>query len=215
VKRTNQFKQLALAMHNYHSAKKHFPASAAIRDAEGKPLFSWRVALLPWLEQRELYHQFHFDEPWDSPHNRGLIKRMPDVYYDPSQPRLGREGKTTYQVPLGIETAFLPIGQSDYYPENANVGGVFVGRGITFRDLTDGTSNTIMLVDIAPSEAVIWTKPDDWEVDLADPHRGLRADGIKNFVAARCDGSVHLESMDISTEALRAMLTRASGDVAN
>jgi hypothetical protein len=144
-----------------------------------------------------------------------LIEKMPDVYYDPAQPRLGREGKTTKLVPVHTEAAFLPTDQTESRETAYGGKGMTVGQGITFRDITDGTSNTIMLVDIAPSEAVIWTKPDDWEVDLADPHRGLRADGIKNFVAARCDGSVHLESMDISTEALRAMLTRASGDVAN
>jgi hypothetical protein len=209
--RLQRFKQLALTMLNFESAYGHFPASAAIRDKEGRPLLSWRVATLVFYDgpERELYFQFHHDEPWDSPHNSQLIEKMPELYYDPAQPRLGRQGKTTFQVPVGTETAFLPAEQTEVYTTKVGIDGIHLGRGVSLAEITDGTSNTIALVDTAPSEAVIWTKPDDWDVDLADPHRGLTAEGIRNFVAARCDGSVHLVPMDMAADKLRALLTRA------
>src|SRR5262249_21734482 len=66
---TNNLKQIALAMHSYHDTMGRFPP-AIVRDKEGKPLYSWRVLLLPYLEQQNLYNQFKLDEPWDSEHNR-------------------------------------------------------------------------------------------------------------------------------------------------
>ena len=72
-------------MHNYHESTNALP-KPAITDKDGKPLLSWRVAILPYLEQQELYNKFHVDEPWDSPHNKALIKEMPTTYACPSRP---------------------------------------------------------------------------------------------------------------------------------
>ena len=94
----NNLKQQVLAMHNYHDAKKSFPAHA-ICDANGKPLLSWRVQILPYLEQQALYNEFHLDEPWDSDHNKPLIARMPVVYDDPSYNIA--PGKTAYLAVVG------------------------------------------------------------------------------------------------------------------
>jgi len=77
----NNLKQLALAMHTYHDKHRAFPARAISKD--GKPLLSWRVQLLPFLEQQALYEQFRLDEPWDSEHNRKLIPLMPAVFGGP------------------------------------------------------------------------------------------------------------------------------------
>ncbi len=74
------FKQILLAMHNYYDVHKSFPPAKRQRDAEGKSKLSWRVYLLPFVEQNELYQQFHLDEAWDSPHNKQLLDKMPDVY---------------------------------------------------------------------------------------------------------------------------------------
>src|SRR5262249_49383960 len=76
---SNNMKQLGLAMHIYHDANKHPPAHA-IYSKDGKPLLSWRVAVLPYIEQNELYQQFKFDEPWDSAHNKKLLEKMPQLY---------------------------------------------------------------------------------------------------------------------------------------
>src|SRR5438477_2970944 len=80
----HNLKQIGLAMHNYRSANDAFPMPA-ITDKNGKPLLSWRVAILPFIEQGELYNKFHTDEPWDSPHNKALLKEMPPTYLCPSR----------------------------------------------------------------------------------------------------------------------------------
>jgi hypothetical protein len=74
----NNLKQIGLALHNYHDVYKSFPP-AAIYSKDGKPLLSWRVAMLPYLHtsQGNLLKKFRLDEPWDSEHNRALIARMP------------------------------------------------------------------------------------------------------------------------------------------
>ena len=74
----NNLRQLMLALHNYHDAHGHFPTD--IRDKDGKPLLSWRVHILPYIEQENLYRQFKLDEPWDSEHNKKLVKSMPKVF---------------------------------------------------------------------------------------------------------------------------------------
>src|SRR5262249_18903195 len=100
----NNLKQLAFAMHTYHDAHKLLPAAASY-DRQGKPLLSWRVQLLPYLEQTNLYNQFKLDEPWDSPHNKKLIAKMPPIYRSAFS-RKGAEGKTVYLAPVGKDTAF-------------------------------------------------------------------------------------------------------------
>src|ERR1700676_3675353 len=81
----NNLKQIGLAMHNYHSTYDCFPP-AVTADDQGRPLLSWRVLILPYLEEAPLYAQFHLDEPWDSPHNLPLASKMPRVYTCPSDP---------------------------------------------------------------------------------------------------------------------------------
>jgi hypothetical protein len=195
--RMNDFKQLALVILNYHDANRHFPSSAAIRDANGQPLLSWRVAILPYLDDAEaaaLYKQFHLDEPWDSPHNRELIKKMPAVFADPGHPKLTEEGKTTYLVPVGPGTVFDAT------------------EPLTVGDISDGTDKTIMLVDVAPDRGVEWTRPADWDVDMERPLDGLKQPGRTDFVVALCDGSVRPISLNIDPTVLRALLTRAGGE---
>ncbi|MEX2091811.1 MAG: DUF1559 domain-containing protein [Pirellulales bacterium] len=195
--RMDQFKQMAFAMHNYADINKHL-APPAIHDANGRPLLSWRVAILPYLEQDNLYAlyaQFHLDEPWDSPHNLTLVKFFPSNYSDPAHPELAREGKTTYVVPVGPGTVFD------------------TKDGIAFREITDGSSKTIMIVEVPPENAVIWTKPEDWEVDMAHPLRGLERTDRDYFVGAWCDGSGRAMPTDVKSDVLRANLTRAGGEL--
>src|SRR5438093_7201056 len=75
----NNLKQLALAMHNYHDTYGHLPP-AALKNKKGKPLLSWRVALLPFVEEDKLYKEFRLDEPWDSAHNKKLLAKMPKLF---------------------------------------------------------------------------------------------------------------------------------------
>lgn len=191
---TNNLKQMALAMHNFASATDHFPPQA-IRSRDGKPLLSWRVAILPYLEQNALYNEFHLDEPWDSPHNRALAERMPNLYACPS--KLLPPGMTCYQVPFGPGTIF---GEE---------------KGCRLAQITDGTSNTILIVEV--QEPVLWTKPDDLTydpkaVDVA-PAVGSAHPGGWN--AAFADGSVRFIKNTIELNVLRAVLTRDGGEIVN
>ncbi len=190
--RMNQFKELCVAFMNYYDVNKHLPP-AAIYDKNGKPLLSWRVAILPFLDENKLYKKFHLDEPWDSPHNARLISKMPTVFADPDVHlrQLTHQGKTTYKVPVGPETAFYNT------------------VGLDFREMRDGTSKTILVVEVPPSQAVEWTKPADWEVDLAHPKKGVERNDRDYFVAGFADAHVQAIPSNVSPERLRAYLTRA------
>ncbi len=195
--RESRFRQLALAFHNYHDRNKTFPP-AAIRDKDGKPLLSWRVALLPYVDQNALYKEFHLDEPWDSEHNRKLIKRMPIAFADPDpavRKAIGDPYKTTYVVPTGEGTLFHG------------------GKGKAIRDITDGTSATLLAVEVVPERAVVWTKPDDWEVDWKNPLDGVRRSDGRPFTCVFCDGASHVLRNDIDPNVWKKILTAAGGEV--
>jgi hypothetical protein len=194
VSSVNNLKQMVLAMHNYADTYGKFPA-AAIYDKNDKPLLSWRVAILPYVEESELYKQFHLDEPWDSDHNKKLLDKMPRIYVMPSTD--GKEStekttKTHYRVFHGKGAAFEGT------------------KGITINDITDGTSNTIMIVEA--EEAVPWTKPEELPFDpkKAPPKLGLK--GADMFSAAAADGAVHTMSKKIDKDILKGLITRNGGE---
>ena len=189
---SNNLKQLALSWHNYLDVNKTFPS--AIMSKDGKPLLSWRVAILPYIEQDNLYKQFKLDEPWDSEHNKALIEKMPAVYLSPAQKVGG--GKTTYLAPTGMV-------------DKAHIGIL----GARIQDVTDGTSNTIMIVESNDDAAVVWTKPDDLAVDSKDPFKGLLGHYEKGFQAAFADGSVMFLSRTLDSKNLLGLFTRDGGEV--
>lgn len=191
----NNMKQILLGTLNYESAHAAFPTYAKF-DADGKPLLSWRVLILPYLEQNALYEQFHLDEPWDSPHNKTLISKMPPIFLDPSSKLTAADGKTHY---LGVRGEGLFFDGSD--------------KGRKFASIRDGSSNTIAFVQVDDEAAVPWTKPEDWtpsDSDLMKPFDGLRPGG---FLAGFCDGHVSFISSAIDPTMLRALLTVAGGEV--
>jgi hypothetical protein len=186
----NSLKQIALAMFNYHDTYGYFPAQASF-DKNGKPLLSWRVQLLPFLDQAALYEQFHLDEPWDSEHNLPLAQQMPDIYRNQAV-----AGKDT--------TVFLSfVGKGAFMDGNV---------GVTIQSFTDGTSNTLMLVEANPEAAVIWTRPADLTFDEANPLNGLGTIRPQGFQAALVDGSVRLIPKDIDPETLRRLILRNDGE---
>jgi hypothetical protein len=186
----NNLKQLALAMHNYHDSQGTFPA-AAIYDAAGKPLLSWRVQILPYLGENDLYRQFRLDEAWDSAHNKKLLKKMPKVFADPT-------GKA---VPF-----------TTYYQAFVGPGAVFEGkRGVRLVDITDGTSNTWMFVEAG--KAVPWTRPEDIPYDPKKPIPKLGGILGGGFSVGYCDGSVHYFAKMPKEATVRAYITRNGGEV--
>jgi prepilin-type processing-associated H-X9-DG protein len=192
---TNNLKQIGLAMHNYHDANGALP-KPAMADNDGKPLLSWRVAILPYIEQAPLYNKFKLAEPWDSPHNKALIKEMPPTYACPSRPA-SAPGMTTYQVFSGPGALFEP------------------GKAIGFADVTDGMSTTIMLVEA--KDPVIWTKPDDLKFDPAAAGDatlfGAYSFHPGGLNALFADGSVRFIKRTIDPKLFKAVITRAGGEV--
>ena len=191
----NHAKMLMLGLFNYESAHGNFPAHASYDD-DGKPLLSWRVHILPFLEQQALYDQFHLDEPWDSEHNRKLIPLMPAVFLDPSSPLPPADGKTHY---LGV------VGEGVFF-HNAD-------KGRQLREIRDGTSNTIALVQASDDAAVTWTKPEDWKYDPQQPLLGLGGLHPGIFLAGFADGHVRAISSTIDLDVLRALFTADGGEV--
>jgi hypothetical protein len=161
---------------------------------DGQPLLSWRVLILPYIEEDELYREFHLDEPWDGPHNRRLQARMPALLAPPP-------------------------GKASRVPPHSTVCKVFVGPGAAFEgsrglsltaDFPDGTSNTILIFE--GGEPVPWTRPEDLAYDPAGPLPDLRGLFRDIWRVGLADGSVHHLRQDISQVTLRAAITRNGGD---
>ncbi|HEX5273375.1 MAG TPA: DUF1559 domain-containing protein, partial [Gemmataceae bacterium] len=196
IQSSNNLKQMALAMHNYNDTFGSLPPAYSTSKA-GKPLLSWRVAILPFVEQDNLYKQFHLDEPWDSEHNKKLIEQMPKLYRSPKSG--APAGHTTYLTVRGKDTMFPGGGDSP-------------GKGIKFADVPDGLSNTIMIVEASDKKAVPWTKPDDFELNEKDPGAGLFGTWAQGFQAAMGDGSVRFFSQSISAKVLKDLFIRNDGN---
>lgn len=187
---SNNLKQIGLAFHNFHDAYRSFPAAAGLDD-DSKPMLSWRVALLPFLEEARLYEEFHLDEPWDSDHNIKLLERMPSVYHHPSRPT--KPGYTVYQVPLSDKSLLRQT------------------EPTKIQEITDGTSNTILALETAAEAAVPWTAPQDYEIDEDNPGLNLFTNAITQMLFG--DGSVHTISEGVDSEVLNALYTRAGSEV--
>lgn len=190
----NNLKQIALAVHNYHSTYDCLPPQA-ITDPDGKPLLSWRVALLPFLEQSNLYGQFHLNEPWDSPHNKPLVDQMPATFRCPSEV-LVQPGMTSYEAVVGPHTVFP--------------GGTGRKRFVSFADVTDGTSNTLLVAEAR--KPVPWSAPFDTPFNPQIPMSGLGSRHPGVFYAAFADGSIKFLKTTIPPATLQMLLTRDGGE---
>ena len=166
----NNLKKLMLAIHNYYSAHNMLPPQA-VADDKGTKLLSWRVLLLPYVGEADLFKEFHMNEAWDSEHNRKLIERMPKIFASSSA--ILKAGETCYQAPLTANSLFG-----------------FAEGPVDFPKVKDGTSNTVAIVETHADAAVIWTKPEDATVDPLDPLSIVREADSTTFWAGLCDGSV-------------------------
>lgn len=186
----NNLRQIALAWHNYESANGNFPSNQLGKDR--KPLLSWRVQILPYIEQDDLYKKFKLDAPWDSENNKKLIDKMPKLF---APIRVKADpGMTYYQSFVGSNALIKP----------GKVSGIFA--------ITDGTSNTLMVAEAA--RPVIWSKLDDLPFDGKElPALGGMFDG--KFHAAFCDGFVERFKKGVDKETLRRLIDPQDGEVIN
>ncbi|QEG22538.1 DUF1559 family PulG-like putative transporter [Mariniblastus fucicola] len=187
----NQLRQIILAIHNFDSANRHLPKN--ITDEEGKPLLSWRVAILQFMDEpeRKLYKRFKLDERWNSPHNIKLLEEMPDVY---KCPILDSNTKTAYLGFQGDGTIFEP------------------GKKLSFSDITDGTSNTLCVAQVNQFAAVEWTKPADVKFDPGTGTQLAVVDGTVTF--GLVDGSVRKIAAKKLTASVRtSLIQRNDGQI--
>jgi hypothetical protein len=204
---SNNLKQIALALHNYHDTFGSFPP-AYIADENGRPMHSWRVLILPFLESSDLYSKYRFDEPWDGPNNRLLADRMPRTYCCPSEPRTN---------PPSLMTSYLAVvGPETVWPE---------GKAVAFSDIQDGTSNTLLVVE-SHGSGIHWMEPRDLHTgqmarEINPSHgqgicscHGADSDQGRGMVAqvAFTDGSVRSLENDLTREELEALLTIEEGE---
>ena len=187
----NNLKQIGLAFHNYHETFGYFP-QAALTDKAGKPLLSWRVAILPFVEQDALYKQFKLDESWDSDHNKPLLARMPKLYA-PVRKKSANGDETYYRGFSGEKAFFEPTIK------------------LRIAQIPDGTSNTLMIVEAG--ESVPWSKPDELAFDPSKklPALGGMFDGA--FHVAFADGSVRKFNKGKQESTLLKLITRNGGEV--
>jgi hypothetical protein len=185
----NNLRQIGLAAINYADTYQGRLPPQALFGKDGKPLLSWRVLILPFLEQAALYKEFHLDEPWDSEHNKKLLAKMPKVYAISGQ----KDPAATHYQGFHGKGAFFEGKKGVLFPA----------------DFTDGTSNTLMIVEAA--RAVPWTKPEDLPYDPDKPLPKLGGLFPGGFNGAMCDGSVRFFSAAIKPATLHLVIQRNDG----
>lgn len=193
--------QIGIALHNYHDQYGTFPP-AYVADENGKPMHSWRVLILPMLEQEELYKQYRFDEPWDGPNNRMLHDKMPKVFQCPSDEHEHDNRFSNYVAVVGTETA---------WPSS---------EALNLSDIEDDSSNTILVVEMSKSY-IHWMEPRDLNFDKMSFKVNDPAKPSISTYRLQCDGEPHVLSVDggvrsipqgISEESLKALLTISGGE---
>ena len=197
---SNNMKQIALAFHNYHDTYGTFPP-AYIPDENGKPKHSWRVLILPFLEQANMYAQYDFDEPWDSPANSAITQLVVPTYNCPSSSKADPL-ETNYMLVTGPNTVF----DGSKSPSMAMI--------------TDGTSNTILIVEVTGA-GVQWAEPTD--LDIKQFQAQVNS-GVGNAISSEhpgganvslCDGSVRFLPDTIDAQTLQNLINPADGQVVN
>ncbi|MEQ8785834.1 MAG: DUF1559 domain-containing protein [Pirellulaceae bacterium] len=208
----NNLSRVADAIQRYHDAHGEFPPSA-ITDANGRPLHSWRVLVLPYFEDPELdrlYEEYDFDEPWDGFHNQRLTYRMPRVFGCPTEHTYGA-AETSYFVVVGENTPMAPVVLKRGEDPRA------VRSNRSFGDVSDGASRTVAVVEVTHS-GVNWLEPADLSRD--DAMRGInftRSGGCVSSLhggganVAFLDGHVMFLDDEVTPETLEAMLDQNDG----
>ena len=186
ISSANNMRQIALAMLNYESAHGHLPTPVLISESGKK--YSWRVALLPYLEQQKLYDQYRFDEEWNSEHNSKITKTIPSTYLSP----MSSEPWCSYFLVTGPET---PFG----------------GKAALLRDISDGMSNTIFVVE--SNMKIHWAEPRDIPYQPKGMIKKMGGISKTGFHVTLGDGSVRFLPNSFDSDAFQALLTKSGNEL--
>jgi len=193
----NNLKQIGLALHNYHDVYNSFPP-AFVADENGNPMHSWRVLILPFIDEQALYAQYRFDEPWNGPNNSLLLNRMPIVFRCPS-----------HGTPTDTNTAYAAV----YGPNS-----VFQGSSsVAIRQILDGTSNTLAVGEVTAA-SIPWMQPLDVDVTLhpsVGDRAGFSSDHIGGCHFLMVDGAVRFVSQSINQGTMKSLTTINGGEAVN
>ncbi len=185
----NNLKTIGLAFHNFHDVNNGLP-TAYIESSEEKPGLSWRVSILPFLNEADLYEKFDLDKPWDDPHNLALAEKMPAVFQSATHNL--EPNQTKFRIVSDESTAISA--------ETNN----------SFPSFTDGASATVIVLEVDDENATIWTKPDS--IENNDKVLGKLHDNNPTFLSLFADGTVRrIKPFEI--EELKMLLTRNGGEV--
>ena len=197
--------QIASAIEIYHNTFGHYPNNSyetlppvkGKAKSSGRPLLSWRVHILPYLEEENLYRQFHLDEPWDSEHNRALLARMPKVYGTPESNRRSGATRTYYR-------GFSHAGAAFERPRGPGKTG-YLRMPASF---PDGTSITLVVVEAG--DPVEWTRPEDldWSSGRPRPTLGGVVPSLPYCHCLMADGGVAKVRKDVPEQTLRLLTIR-------
>ncbi|MCS6865301.1 MAG: DUF1559 domain-containing protein [Gemmata sp.] len=193
VTSVNNLKHIGLAIHSFYDANGRLPMD--ITDKNGKPILSWRVEILPYLEQDQLFRQFRLDEPWDSENNKKVSQTMVKIFLAPDaqRPEQSEWGWTSYRGIAGPGASFE------------------AGKKLKFTDFEDGLSNTILVIE--SKELIPWAKPGDYPFDPNKPLPKISPVGTREeFLALFADGAVRSFKPTINEKKLKALLTRSGGE---
>jgi type II secretory pathway pseudopilin PulG len=184
----NNMKQLTLAIHNYHDVHQAFPP-AVVTDANGQPLYSGRVLLLPFLEQAPIYDRWDKSQAWDSPNNKPLAEMVIPTLRDPAD--TGPPNQTSYLFSSGPGSLFEP------------------GQNVKMSNVTDGLSNTIMFVEVKGS-GIGWAEPRD--IDLSQPASLPAGNHQNGNIVGMGDGFVRMLPTDTPPTTIQAAASRNGGE---
>tara|TARA_R110002049_G_scaffold2750_2_gene21566 strand:- start:384441 stop:386054 length:1614 start_codon:yes stop_codon:yes gene_type:complete len=185
---TDAAKKIGIVLHNYHAGQSHM-VPRCFTALDGTPLLSWRVALLPYLQQSELYDNIELGDFYDSEANASAAMKIVPVY-SVAAPSSPNAPKTRFRAPV--------------FP-----GSIWHGDGPPkrFRDVKDGLSNTIALILAPPDQAVPWMSPEPWVISQENPKEDVFGHQEEVLVLA-LDGAVHtLKRDDMDDTKLKALLT--------
>lgn len=195
------FRSILLAMHNYHDQHKHFPPPVILgKDGKGKVPHSWRVEILPYLNDpfaQKLYDSYQFDQTWDSPANRKILDAIPAIYRSPMD--LPNSTSTSaFVLTPPLDAAGRPTKKDKFQTVFSEP----VGTSLVA--VTDGSSNTLAVVEAR--RLIPWTKPEDlvYETDKALP--ALGGWFAQGFHGATSDGWSQFFSKENSEGGLRGLI---------